>query len=160
MIPLNLLVQVAMFSRKSNSTPIKTSQNESSCPPSIISEDFHVTGNIISKGEVHIDGMLDGDIKCQILVVGQPGKIRGEIIAETLKVHGTIEGEIKAKAIFLAATARVVGDILHESLEVESGAHVEGHCRRFDNKKDKPIGIVSSNDPQPPQLELVKAKTA
>lgn len=97
--------------------------------PSILSADFQITGDIVSDGEVQVDGRVKGDIRCNVLVVGASGIITGEITAQTVRVFGTVTGQIRAAAVELAKTAHVVGDIAHESLSVEAGAFVEG---RFD----------------------------
>lgn len=39
--------------------------------------------------------------------------------------------QIKARSVQLAKTAHVVGDILHEDLAIETGAFLEGHCKRL-----------------------------
>jgi cytoskeletal protein CcmA (bactofilin family) len=97
--------------------------------PSIIGADCTLTGDLLSQGELHIDGRVDGDIRCNVLVVGESGVITGEISAETVRVLGSVTGQIAARVVTLAKTARVVGDIRHDSLSVEAGAYVEG---RFD----------------------------
>jgi len=48
-----------------------------------------------------------------------------------VRVHGTVNGQIKARSVQLAKTAHVVGDILHEDLAIETGAFLEGHCKRL-----------------------------
>jgi cytoskeletal protein CcmA (bactofilin family) len=94
-------------------------------------------GDLASKGEIQIDGTIEGDLRCQILVIGQTGVVTGEIIADTVRIHGTLTGQVRSRSVFLAATARVVGDISHESLAIEPGAFLEGHCGRIDPKKDQ-----------------------
>jgi len=97
---------------------------------SVIAPDVRIVGDIISKGEVQVDGQVDGDITCVTLVVGEGARICGEVSAEHVKVHGELSGKINATVICLARSARVIGDVTHESLEIEAGAHVEGHCIR------------------------------
>ncbi len=50
--------------------------------PSIIGEDLTVTGNIISKGEVQIEGDVQGDVFCSNLIIGDRGRVTGVIVAE------------------------------------------------------------------------------
>ncbi len=137
-----------MFSRSSSktnngsaqvsqvSTPmVKSNDAAKPVPPSIISTDLRMVGDLSSKGEIHVDGAVEGDIRCQVLVIGQSGAVTGEIVADTVRVHGTLTGQIRSRSVFLAATARVVGDVSHESLAIEPGAFLEGHCGRMDNGK-------------------------
>ncbi|MBT6407069.1 MAG: polymer-forming cytoskeletal protein [Rhodospirillaceae bacterium] len=111
--------------------------------PSIISADLRIVGDLNSAGEIHIDGCVDGDIKSKILMVGESAVIKGEIIAETISVHGTINGQINAQTVNLAKTAHVAGDILHKNLSIETGAFLEGHCKRMDDKKDSAEGRIN-----------------
>ena len=130
-----------MFS-KSSSKP--TGGRERRSTPSILGADCQITGDIVSDGEVQVDGRIKGDIHCNVLVVGATGIITGEITAQTVRVYGTINGQIRASAVELAKTAHVVGDIAHESLSVEAGAFVEG---RFDRLPD---GAQSGGQKLPP----------
>lgn len=123
-----------MFSsNKNNIVPAKSKQslNDKPSAPSILSSDLHVIGNLNSDGEIQIDGVVDGDIFTNTLMVGESAVINGEIHADNLIVHGTINGQIKAKSVSLMKTGHVVGDILHEDLAIEKGAFLEGRCLRI-----------------------------
>jgi cytoskeletal protein CcmA (bactofilin family) len=48
----------------------------------------------------------------------------------------------------LAKSAHVVGDIWHELLAIDSGAFVEGHCKRTDKPTEMPEARLKSV-PQP-----------
>ncbi|MBB4267405.1 bactofilin family protein [Roseospira visakhapatnamensis] len=99
--------------------------------PSIVSADLTVTGDLVSAGEIQIDGRVEGDIKCASLIIGISGAVTGEVSAQTVRMHGSVSGQVIAKSVFLASTARMVGDVTHESLAIEPGAFMEGHCRRM-----------------------------
>ena len=111
--------------------------------PSIISADLRIVGDLNSAGEIHVDGCVDGDIKSKTLMVGESAVIKGEIIADTVSVHGTINGQINAQTVNLAKTAHVAGDILHRNLSIETGAFLEGHCKRMDDKKEVAEGRIN-----------------
>lgn len=102
--------------------------------PSIIGADCTITGDILSQGEVHVDGRVDGDVRCDMLVVGPTGTITGEISADLVRVLGSVTGQIKARAVELAKSAHVVGDITHDTLSIEAGAFVEGRFDRMSHQ--------------------------
>jgi cytoskeletal protein CcmA (bactofilin family) len=104
-------------------------------PPTIISADLRVNGNVTSDGEIQIDSIVDGDVRSNKLSVGQSGRIKGAVTAEKMLVRGRVIGEIRARVITLASTARVKGDALHETLTIEPGAQLEGHCRPMETVK-------------------------
>lgn len=123
-----------MFSKVSKNIDSKAFNNDKRpSGPSIISADLAITGDIISEGEVHIDGRVEGDIRCRILLVGVNAQIVGSIQADVAKIHGSINGHLCARSVFLASSAKVSGDITHERLEIEPGAYLEGHCRHMDD---------------------------
>ena len=123
-----------MFSKKSKGTasPVpQPVQPVKPAPPSLISGDLKIVGDLHSEGEIQVDGMVEGDIRTNSLLVGETADIKGEIVADTVRVHGRINGQIKARAVLLSKTAHVVGDIMHEDLAIETGAFLEGHCKRI-----------------------------
>jgi cytoskeletal protein CcmA (bactofilin family) len=109
----------------------KPRAKQSNTMPSIVSAGLQVTGNMISDGDVQIEGAIEGDVKSRMLTVGEAGCVKGAIEAEQVFVSGEVIGKIKAANVSLARTARVSGDIVHEVLSVEAGAHIEGTIKRL-----------------------------
>jgi len=123
--------------------------------PSIVSADLTVTGDLVSAGEIQIDGRVEGDIRCASLIIGIAGAVTGEVSAQTVRMHGTVSGQVIAKSVFLASTARMVGDVTHESLAIEPGAFMEGHCRRLAEMPDLNLPTKASgsaDQAEPPRL--------
>jgi len=133
-----------MFSKKSKGSATQATQPTQPVkqePPSLISHDLTVVGDLKSEGEIQVDGTIEGDIRTKTLLVGEEADIKGEIVADSVRVHGRINGQIKARSVLLFKTAHVVGDIMHEDLAIETGAFLEGHCKRMvkpaeNDKKD------------------------
>ena len=101
--------------------------------PSIIGEDLTIKGNITSKGELQVDGQIEGDIRCGSLLLGDKSKVTGGIAAEDVVVRGHVVGSIRGVRITLQGQSHVEGDIFHQSLAIEQGAYFEGKSRRSDN---------------------------
>ena len=97
---------------------------------SVIAPNVRIVGDIVSQGEVQVDGEIDGNISCQMLTIGEGARISGEVTAEMVKVHGELNGKINAPTVTISRTAKVTGDVIHDSLGIEVGAHFEGHCIR------------------------------
>ncbi|GAB4240748.1 MAG: hypothetical protein Kow0032_28570 [Methyloligellaceae bacterium] len=100
---------------------------------SIIGEDLIITGNIISKGEIEIEGEVQGDVYCSALTIGEQGQVTGGIVAEDVKVHGRVNGSINAIRVTLESSSHVEGDICHQALQLEHGGHFDGRSRRSDD---------------------------
>ena len=141
-----------MFS-KTNKEAAKATSNKAPekpkkpAPPSIISADLRITGDLNSEGEIQIDGAVDGDIRCKSLLISETAQVKGEIFADFIRVHGAVHGQIKARNVHLSKAARVTGDILHEELSIETGAFLEGHCKATTDKAgaDGKINLVVGN---------------
>jgi cytoskeletal protein CcmA (bactofilin family) len=101
--------------------------------PSIIGEDLTIKGNITSKGEIQVDGAVEGDIRCGSLLLGDNSQVTGGVAAEDVVVRGHLVGSIKGLRITLQAQSHVEGDIFHHSLAIEQGAYFEGKSRRSDD---------------------------
>ncbi len=101
--------------------------------PSIIGADLIITGNLQSKGEVQIDGTIQGDLHGTHVVVGERAKITGGIVADDVIVRGHVEGSIRGLRVTLQSSSRVEGDIYHQSLAIEQGAYFEGKSRRTED---------------------------
>ncbi len=100
--------------------------------PSLISADLRITGDLNSSGDIHVEGVVEGDIRSATLTIGEGAEVRGSIVAEQVRVCGVVLGQIQAHRVELTKTAKVTGDIAHELLSIESGAFIEGHCRRIE----------------------------
>ncbi len=101
--------------------------------PSIIGEDLTITGNVTSKGEIQVDGEIQGDIHCGSLLLGDKSQVMGNVIAEDVVVRGRVSGSIRGLRVTLQAQSHVEGDIFHQSLAIEQGAYFEGKSRRSDD---------------------------
>ncbi len=97
---------------------------------SVIGGDLKVVGNLISKGDLHIEGEVEGDVNAASVTVGRGAKLAGGIKAERVDIQGNVKGQVDAASVNFAASARMEGDVLHDSLSMEAGAYINGHCRR------------------------------
>lgn len=132
-------------------------KHASSAEPSVISADLKVIGNLHSKGELHIKGQVEGDIKSQSVTIGEGAHVKGAISADRVHISGSVTGQIHAPTVTVAKTAKMIGDIVHQTLSIEAGAHIEGQCLRLDSKKAETPTAPPLKTAQPePAAEPVK----
>ncbi len=129
---------------------------------SVLSSDLTIVGNIKSSGDIQIEGSVEGDVRSQVVIVGESAVVRGEVVGDEVIVHGRVVGRLRGVRIRLTATARVEGDIVHKTIAIENGAHFEGSVQR----QDDPIGQNGASparitgprsQPQPPQQQIEAA---
>lgn len=116
---------MGLFS-KNNNLPAQPSTNSSGAITSVISKDMRVTGELSFKGKARIDGIVEGNVKGEHLVLSETAKIYGDIELVSLICHGSIEGNIKAQQVTTHATASLHGNLAAASLTVEPGAKLNG----------------------------------
>lgn len=98
-----------------------------------ISADLTIIGNLVSRGEVQIDGEIQGDLHAASIVVGENARINGNVVAEEVVVRGSVVGSVRGKRVLLQSNSKLEGDIFHQQLAIEQGAYFEGKSRRMDD---------------------------
>jgi cytoskeletal protein CcmA (bactofilin family) len=116
---------------------------------SVIGTDLTIAGNLICKGEVQVDGIVEGDIHGSNVVIGESATVTGSIAADEVIVRGHVIGSVHGRRVMLQTTSQVEGDIFHQSLSIEQGAMFEGKSRRTAEdprtllqKSAEPIGFI------------------
>jgi len=101
----------------------------------ILGPDIAIDGDLAATADLHLDGRVDGDIKCAALVQGETSEIVGMVMADNAQVAGTIKGSITADTLVILKRARIEGDVSYGTLSIEQGAQVEGN---FSNHAPEP----------------------
>ena len=100
---------------------------------SVIGADLLIQGNLTSKGEVQIEGEVQGDVYATHVVIGERARVTGGIIAEECVIRGHLLGTIRGRRVLLQGSAHVEGDVYHQTMAIEQGAFFEGKSRRTDD---------------------------
>lgn len=89
-----------------------------------------IEGDVKSNGDIRIDGVVKGNIQVTgKLVIGEKGKVEGEVICANASVSGLLKGKAEVKELLtLTPTAVVKGDVITGRLAVEPGAELSGTC--------------------------------
>lgn len=114
--------------------------------PSVIAAGTTVTGDIASRGDIRIEGSVEGTITAGRLSLARGGCVTGEIHAEVLSSDGTISGKVEAAEVYFSRNARFRGNLGYTALRVEPGAAVTGEIRWFERLQP------ASGMPQPKEL--------
>lgn len=147
---------MALFNKK-NDLQQKAARVSQGAISSILSKDMQVTGEIQFKGKARIDGLVDGNVKGEYLVLSETGKIIGDVEVDSLVCHGTIEGNINCNLVTAHPTATIHGILAAANLTVESGASLNGEIKSIQNRNKKADPISS---PLPSAKEKKEADKA
>jgi cytoskeletal protein CcmA (bactofilin family) len=110
----------------------------------IVGNDTRIAGKVSVKGTIRVDGIVEGDVEADWVVVGEAGKIQGNTRARGVVVGGSVEGNIEAaESVELREKATMVGEIHAPKLGISEGAVFDGRARM---KSDAdPAGIQEGN---------------
>src|SRR5688572_5063220 len=122
-----------MFSKKPEPTFPSPAQRPASRPVanggstfSVIGADVAIKGNVEASADLHVDGVVEGDIVCTSLVQGETSRIEGGITADGARLSGAIKGTITVRELVILKSARIEGNVHYETLTIEQGAKVNG----------------------------------
>ena len=87
-------------------------------------------GSINSPGDIRVDGIVKGALVAGgRLVLGQGGKIEGDVQCGSAVISGELRANISSKELLiLKETAQLYGDIKTEKISIEPGAMFSGKC--------------------------------
>lgn len=117
---------------KSNDAPANVSRRGNTAEAgalSIIAADVEIKGDIVAAGELHIDGVIHGNVTCACVVQGVTGKLFGHLTAQEATIRGKVEGSIEARTVIIEQSADISGDIAHASIRIDAGAKIDGRLR-------------------------------
>lgn len=102
----------------------------------IIGSSVKVEGDLVSDGDIRVEGMVTGKIKTnKNLYVGPQARIEADVEAENAELAGSIKGQVKvSQSLNLTESGRIEGDIFCAKLSIASGAHFSGSCTMPDAK--------------------------
>jgi cytoskeletal protein CcmA (bactofilin family) len=110
----------------------------------IVGNDTHITGKVSVKGTIRVDGIVEGDVQADWVVVGETGKILGNTRTRGMVVGGSVEGNIEAtETVELREKAKMAGDIHAPKLGISEGAVFDGRARMKNGAE--PAGIQEGN---------------
>ncbi|EOD01659.1 bactofilin family protein [Caldisalinibacter kiritimatiensis] len=97
----------------------------------LIGRNTKLEGKITANGTIRFDGELVGDLIIEgNVIIGEEGKIKGNIKCNNGIVSGRVEGNIICKEqLRLTNTASLFGDIEVKSFIVDENAVFEGSCK-------------------------------
>ena len=89
-----------------------------------------VSGDVATSAQLHVDGRIDGNVRCAQLCEGASGVIAGDIVADEARIAGLVEGTVSAATVILEASARLAGDVSYDTISIAAGARIDGRLAR------------------------------
>ncbi len=111
----------------------------------IIGAETTITGDIVTKGDIRLDGKLEGNLRAEgKVIIGDTGQIQGTVSCKNLEVLGKINGKIEVSELsVLKASATLQADMITQKIGVEPGAVFTGHCQMAEKTNHEPKATVT-----------------
>ncbi|KFL49132.1 hypothetical protein IL54_4353 [Sphingobium sp. ba1] len=113
-------------------------------PFSLIGGDVTISGNVTASVDLHVDGVVDGDISCAALVQGAESRIIGHVTAQSARLAGLVDGSITADELVVERSARITGDVRYERITIEAGSRIDGHFAHKDNAPAAELKLIAN----------------
>jgi cytoskeletal protein CcmA (bactofilin family) len=113
---------------------------------SVIGPDVVITGNVTATADLHIDGRVEGDVRCGTLAQGAESQVFGSVTAEAARIAGAIEGAVRVKQLTVERSARITGDVEYENITIENGGNIDGRLKHMSQVSTAP---AASTGPRP-----------
>ena len=114
---------------KADNTEQELQKVENEAISSIIDKSMTISGEIYFKGKARIDGIINGNIEGEHLILSETGKVKGDITVSSFNCYGTLEGNVKAKILTARKNCSMKGRLTAGSLTVEPGASIDGEIK-------------------------------
>lgn len=132
--------------------PVRTEPEVSRGGAATIGKNVTITGNIIAREDLLIDGEVEGTVESHEhrVTVGPNGKVRAGIKAREVVIIGSVNGNVEASdKIDIRKEARLVGDIRTTRIVIEDGAFFKGSIDIAKPEPPKPAPARPAVAPQP-----------
>jgi len=105
---------------------------------SVIAAGVEIKGDINSQGSMRVDGNIEGKVYIKgDLILGEKGRIKGEVRAGNLLLAGRIEGNANTSGrLEITPSGYMNGDISCNTIIIEEGGALDGSSR-MPRHKDK-----------------------
>jgi cytoskeletal protein CcmA (bactofilin family) len=139
------------------------SKRKSAKVETLVGEGTCVDGDMSFSGGLHVDGTVRGNISAAdgdsmaLLVVGEHGRIEGEVQVPQVVISGTVVGDVRAtESVELAPNSQVTGNIYYTRIEMAMGASVNGQLIHVSQEKGQVLLPAADNETLSPNERKIE----
>jgi len=146
-----------MFSRNpaGSAAPPKPGKSAASAL-SFIGPEVVISGDLVTSAQLHVDGRIDGHVRCAQLCEGASGIISGDIVADEARIAGLVQGTVNTATVIVEASGRITGDVCYDTISIAAGAQIDGRLARREAlaQNGSPVLIATPTEPAAKGTEL------
>ena len=122
----------------------------------IVGRGTRITGEITDCFRLEIQGVVEGTIVADALVIHAGGSVTGRLQANHAEVRGNFNGQLQiAELLDVRSTGRVEGELAYGKLAVAMGGHISGNVTT-----PEPTHLLVSSEPSPPDQPAIAPSAA
>ena len=93
----------------------------------VIGDGVMVKGTFTVPSKAIINGVIEGDLTADELLIGPTGKITGRIKTKVIDVRGELHNDIiSEKSLIVRSSGKLAGKVHYSEIEIEKGGEIEG----------------------------------
>jgi cytoskeletal protein CcmA (bactofilin family) len=93
----------------------------------VIGDGVVVKGAFTVPAKAVINGVIEGDLTAEDVLIGPTGRITGRVSAKIIDVRGQLHNTIVSeRSLIVRSTGKIVGKIHYSEIEIEKGGEIEG----------------------------------
>ena len=108
---------MALFKETNNSSE-QANQQSTFSSSTFIAKDIEITGDFKGKGSLQVEGTVDGDINVNSVVIGEKGRVNGNIEAKNVIINGKLNGSVKCNTLEVMKNGSISNKIVVKNLQV------------------------------------------
>ena len=141
---------------QATAVPVRTAGAADDGGVVVIGKGTKISGQIYDCAKLEIEGMVEGNIVADALVIREGGVVKGDVKAAHAEVHGVFQGKLTVEDLLdVRATGQVEGELSYGKLAVAMGGYMSGTINS-DGETATPNGTVLAAIPQiavPPAVQ-------
>lgn len=107
-----------------------------------IGETCRIEGRLDVKGELVINGTVEGTIKCDTLIASHGSRIKGRVKARNATLSGVVESEVHVlEHLAITKSGKLTGSISYGTVSIEPGGILSGKCLKASPRDTKVVSL-------------------
>lgn len=107
-----------------------------------IGEGVTVKGELQAADRVVVDGVVEGEVVCEQLIVGPAGVVSGAVAVSEADIYGRIGSDISVEHLLIVrASARIEGNWIYGEIEVERGGVLMGSADSTEARSERKFPV-------------------
>jgi cytoskeletal protein CcmA (bactofilin family) len=128
----------------------------------VIGDGVVVKGTFTVPSKAVVNGVIEGDLTAEEVLIGPTGRITGRVSAKVIDVRGQLHNTIiSEKSLIVRSTGKIAGKVHYSEIEIEKGGEIEGSLSQdSDDIPAQAAPQAQVNAPKPAATATAQAASA